>query len=231
MFPAMRFRLNVIADLGDNDTPLYVLALDCGSILGALYALVEALVDRMREGTLRPAELASELIEILRPMSLRSGLYPPDAALEGDATLSVAIAQETVGGEGDIDVVELQLQVHPRQQGAAVPAVGSETEREVVGAALQEEWDYLAELDGFVGSDEALFQGLCSYLERPAVLAKRVLFLRTLARAQNVVSGVYVTHDARNALAALTRGLDDLYQREAEHQEHARVRARLAHLQ
>ena len=76
-----------------------------------------------------------------------------------------------------------------------------------------------------------MFGALCRYIKAPAVLAKRVLFLRTMALAQNAVSGLYVTSDARNALAALTGGLDDLYQSEAEHQECTQVRGRLAHLQ
>jgi hypothetical protein len=242
MFPAACFRLNVFADLGEDDSSFYVLVLDAGSIVGILYSLTETLSARMSDGTIDRCTLAAELVEILRPMAIMAELSPPDCLSSADATLWVQVREETENGETDAEVLQLKLQVSFRYKNVAVlidrqaqegsvEQVDSEINREIVSAALREEWDFLIDLDGFVGSDRALFRRLNTYMQGRAVLAKRLLFLRTLERAQNAVLGVYVTHDARGVLDGLTRVLERLSETEARHQDEIMKRARMADLQ
>jgi hypothetical protein len=153
----------------------------------------------------------------------------------------VRIREEAEDDGETVDVVQFELQVNFRYQSVGTlidrqveGPLGeheSEIQRGIVSAALKEEWEYLTDLDGFAGSDETLFRRLETYLQGRAVLAKRLLFLRTMERAQSAVLSLYLTHDARRPLEELTRALDKVYEIETEHQRSSMTRARLAHLQ
>src|SRR5258708_2112417 len=67
MLPAGRFRLRVIAELGESNSSVYALGLQCSSITGALYSLAESLAMRTDDGTIRGEELAAELVQMLCP--------------------------------------------------------------------------------------------------------------------------------------------------------------------
>jgi hypothetical protein len=234
MFPYPCFRLRVLADLTGDDACLYTLGLTANSIAGLLYALTDALSHRVNDGTIERDALAAELVEILRPMALTSVMLPAAASWSADATLRVHIAEESVPGEGIVDVVRLAVRIHPGEnrdsRRAYTPA--EELERELIAAATIHEWNFLATLDGVDGNDEALYQRLCAFMnDHRSTLATRTLFFGTSDRARLAVLSLYVMHDARESLRHVLTCLDKIYQVEQEFQLAILQRTRAGQLQ
>jgi hypothetical protein len=244
MLPAGRFRLRVIAELGESNSSIYALGLQCSSITGALYSLSESLAMRTDDGTIRGEELAAELVQMLCPMADGAELLPADAEWTADATLQVRITEELDVDSGfDVDVVQLELAVH---SGGLFPEAGAgsrieelSTERDETGeieeaighAALLDEWNCVCELDGFSGKADVLFEKLRTHLDGRAALARWVLFASTAQRAEIALLDLYVTHDARKPLQRLTTALDRIYKAERRYQENLNTQNRMKELQ
>jgi hypothetical protein len=244
MLPAGRFRLRVIAELGESNSSVYALGLQCSSITGALYSLAESLAMRTDDGTISGEELAAELVQMLCPMAVGAELLPADAKWTADATLQVRIAEELDVDTGyDMDIVQLELTVHSR---GLFPEAGAgswieelstargktdEIEEAIGHAALLDEWNCVCELDGFSGKADVLFEKLCAHLDGRAALAKWVLFVSTVQRAKDALLEVFVTHDARKPLQRLTKALDRICEAEHRHLENLNTHNRMRELQ
>src|SRR5688572_26217583 len=113
MYGVPKFRLKVVADLGANDTPLYVLALEELSIAGALYQLSRSLALRFTDRCLEKSEYTTLLVELLRPMATQARLLPVDVEWEAHATLRARCVEATLE-EGKMDVLQLAFAVHHR---------------------------------------------------------------------------------------------------------------------